>query len=337
MSKKGFVYILLNPSFIKYVKIGKTQKTSEERAKEIYRQAKTGIPTEFVVAYENEVSDCDLVEILVHKELKKYRISEDREFFNVPLKEAIKTIERVITDLEKQHKLDFIQKQAEAFTPKKWWQSLSFVWQQIFRSHLNLTYRPDELDLLRSVHSIIDNCQEDRLRKKVADLIVDKKFPQQLTKWYENLGTEKQLFNSYLPYEPSEQEIEQIFKLTKINCSNNIAVFDLKPLEKLVELKEINTINTYVSDLTPLIKLEFLEELYLNYTKVDSLQLLERLPNLQKITCYATDLTTSEIERFNNIKTDCEVVADIFLTSAQLIKPNKKIKIAYCVDLVKAE
>ena len=327
MSKKGFVYILLNPSFIDTIKIGKTQRTSEERAKEIYQKAKTGIPTKFIVAYENEVSDCDLVESLVHKKLEKYSHNSDREFFNIPLKQAIKTIEGVIADLEKQHKLDFIQKQEEIFTPKKWWQGLSLVWQQIFRSHLDLTYQLNELDLYSSVHSIIDDCQEDRLRKKVADLIADKKFTQQLTKWYKNLGTEKQLFNSYLPYEPTEQEIEQIFKLTKINCSNNNAVFDLKPLEKLVELKEINTINTNVSDLTPLIKLQFLEELYLNYTKIDSLQLLEKLPNLRKITCYATDLTTSEIERFSNLKTDCQIIADIFLTSAQQIKPNRKTKI----------
>ena len=329
MSKKGFVYILLNPSFIKYVKIGKTQKTSEERAKEIYRQAKTGIPKEFVVAYENEVSDCDLVEMLVHKELQKFRVNNDREFFNMPLKQAIQTIERVIADLEKQHKLDFFQKQVEVFTPQKWWQDLSFVWQQIFRNHLDLKYQPNELDLFRSVHSIIDNCQDDRLRKKVAALIADKKFTQQLTKWYKNLGPEKHLFNSYLPYEPTEQEIEQIFKLTKINCSNNIAVIDLKPLEKLVNLKEINTTNTCISDLAPLMKLEFLEELYLNYTKIDSLQPLEKLPHLQKITCYATDLTASEIEKFSKIKTNCEFASDIFLTSDQPIKPNRISKIFF--------
>jgi hypothetical protein len=323
MSKKGFVYILLNPSFIDIIKIGKTTRTSEERAKELYQKGKTSIPTKFVVAYENEVSDCDLVESIVHKKLGKYSLNPDREFFNLPLKQAIKTIEGVIADLEKQHKLDLIQKQEEVFTPKKWWQSLSFVWQQIFRNHLNLTYPLNELDLYSSVHSIIDNCQDERLRKKVADLIAHKKFTQQLTKWYKNLGADKHLFNSYLPYEPTEQEIEQIFKLTKINCSNNSAVFDLKPLEKLIELKEINTINTNISDLTPLFKLKFLEEINLNFTKIDSLEPLENLPNLQKITCYATDLTANEIERFSKIKTKCEVASDIFLTFEQSIKPNK--------------
>ncbi|TAE73602.1 MAG: GIY-YIG nuclease family protein [Bacteroidetes bacterium] len=323
MSKKGFVYILINPSFIKYLKIGKTQKTSEERAKELYRQAKTGIPTEFVVAYENEVSDCDLVESLVHKELEKYRLNSGREFFNLPLKDAIKTVEKVIKELEKQHKLDFLNKISSIFTPKKWWDNLSFVWQQIFRKHLNLSYEPNELDLLRAVHNIIDNCQDVTLRKAVANLIDDKKFTQNLVKWYKSLKFEKNLFNSYLPYELSEQEIEQIFKLTKIDCSNNIAVIDLKPLEKLTELKEINAMNTFVSDLSSLANLEKLENIYINYTKVDSLQPLENLPNLRKITCYATDLNTSEIERFNTVK-HCEIIADTFLSSKLPTKIVKK-------------
>ena len=325
MSKKGFIYVLLNPSFIQWVKIGKTQKTSEERAKELYRQARTGIPTEFVVAYENEVSNCDLVESLVHKELEKHRVNNDREFFNVPLKQAIKTIDKVIQDLEKQHKLDFLSKTTEVFTSKKWWNELSFVWQQIFRKHLTLHYQPNELDLFRAVHSVIDHCQEDRLRKKVSDLITDKKFTQKLTKWYNNLESEKNLFNSYLPYELSEQEIEQIFKLNKVDCSNNLAVIDLKPLEKLIEVREINALNTYVSDLTPLKNLDKLETICLNYTKIDNLEPLEKLPNLQKITCYGTDLTITEIERFSNSK-DCEVIADIFLTSEQPKKSTKSTK-----------
>lgn len=324
MDKKGFIYILLNPSFIQYVKIGKTQRTSEERAKEIYQQSKTGVPTEFVVAYENEVSDCNLVENLIHKELEKYRVNKDREFFSIPLKQAIKAIEKVIKDLEKQHKLDFLKKTRDVFTLKKWWEELSFVWQQIFRSHLNLTYQPTEIDLVRAVHSIIDHCQENKLRTKVSELISDKRFTQQLTKWYAKLSNEKKLFNSYLPYEPSEQEIEQIFKLTKINCSDNIAVIDLKPLEKLTKLKAINAMNTFVSDLTPLINLEYLEELHLNYTKIDSLYPLEKLPSLRKITCHETDLNASEIERFRSIKTNCEIKEGIFLTSDAPPKFTKK-------------
>ena len=328
MSKKGFVYVLLNPSFIHFVKIGQTQKTSEERAKEIYRQSKTGIPTEFVVAYENEVSNCDIVENLVHQELKKFRVNDDREFFNMPLKQAIGTIERVIKDLEKQHKLDFLVKQTEEFTPSKWWEGLSFVWQQIFRSHLDLTYQPNEIDLFRAVHSIIDHCQDSKLRKKVATLIADERFTQQLTKWYSSLGNEKKLFNSYLPYELSKREIEQVLRLAKINCSNNIAVIDLKPLEKLSGLKELNSINTNISDLSPLKTLDRLEEIHLNYTKIDSLQPLENLPNLKKITCYGTDLKVIEIKRFGKFKADCEVIADIFLTSPLPTKRARKKKTA---------
>lgn len=325
MSKKGFVYVLLNPSFTKELKIGKTQNTSEARAKEIYRQAKTGIPTEFVVAYESEVSNCDLVELLVHKELQAYRVNQDREFFRVPLKLAVKTIEKVINDLEKQHKLDYVEKEVEKFTPKKWWDNLSFVWQQIFRSHLDfIKYQPNEMDLFRAIHSIIDHCQEDKLRAKVSELITDKMFTQNLTKWYSKLDDEKTLFNSYLPHELSEQEIQQVLKLTKINCSNHFAVIDFKPLEKLPELKFINGINTNVSDLSSLKYLYNLEEIHLNYTKIDSLEALENLPNLKKITCYGTDLKEIEIERFSDIQINCEVLADIFLTAKQPVKRVKK-------------
>lgn len=326
MSKKGFIYILLNPSFVHYVKIGKTQRSSEERAREIYRQSKTGIPTEFVVAHDYEVSDCDLVERLVHEKLKKYRVDNDREFFNVQLKDAIKAIDSVIHDLEKQHKLDFLEQTKQTFTPINWWENLSLVWKQIFRNHLDIEYKPNELDLIRAVHSIIDHCQEERLRKKVGELIADNKFSLKLISWYNNLIIQKKLFNSYLPYELSDTQIEKIFTLTQIDCSNNIAVIDLKPLEKLTKLQEINATNTSISSLEPLQNLSHLESLYLNYTKIDSLKALDKLPNLKKISCYGTDLGNTEIERFSQEHPHCEVNVDIFLTSVQptQIKKNKK-------------
>ena len=47
---QGFVYILVNPAFPGYIKVGKTTKTPEERAKEL--SAATGVPTPFIVAYD---------------------------------------------------------------------------------------------------------------------------------------------------------------------------------------------------------------------------------------------------------------------------------------------
>ena len=91
MGSVGHVYILLNPSH-KLLKIGKTTKTPEERAAEL---SSTGVPAPFMVAFSEKVSDCDLAEIRIHAELSAFRFNEDREFFSVGLKDAIKVVSKV--------------------------------------------------------------------------------------------------------------------------------------------------------------------------------------------------------------------------------------------------
>jgi hypothetical protein len=87
----GFLYILVNPSMPGLLKIGKTTRFPDERAAEL--SADTGLPTRFMVAYDWSVSDCDAAETQVHDLLKSFRINSDREFFALPLKQAIKSIE----------------------------------------------------------------------------------------------------------------------------------------------------------------------------------------------------------------------------------------------------
>jgi len=62
----GFVYILLNPAFPRQVKIGRTARDPQKRANELSRQ--TGVPDDFIVLYEEIVSDAERVETLLHKE-----------------------------------------------------------------------------------------------------------------------------------------------------------------------------------------------------------------------------------------------------------------------------
>jgi tetratricopeptide (TPR) repeat protein len=83
----GYVYILLNPAMPDYLKIGKSARSSELRAAEL--SAATGVPTRFHVAYDVLVTDCDVVERLVHQRFELYRASDNREFFCVSLKDAI--------------------------------------------------------------------------------------------------------------------------------------------------------------------------------------------------------------------------------------------------------
>lgn len=87
---QGFVYVLLNPSFPDQVKIGRTEKTSELRASQLQT---TGVPTPFIVVYDELVSDCKVVESILHKRFAAYRTSPDREFFRVPVREAIRVLQ----------------------------------------------------------------------------------------------------------------------------------------------------------------------------------------------------------------------------------------------------
>lgn len=89
----GYVYILLNPAMPDYLKIGRTNRTSEDRAAEL--SATTGIPTRFHVAYDVLVGDSEAVETIIHQRLSSRRASDDREFFCVSLKEAISTLAEV--------------------------------------------------------------------------------------------------------------------------------------------------------------------------------------------------------------------------------------------------
>lgn len=324
---QGFIYVLLNPLFQgNTLKIGKTTKPSEERAKEIYRKASTGIPMEYVVAYEIEVSDCDLVEKLIHEKLANKRINKDREFFHVTLKEAIKTIEKVTNDLARLKKIQFIQRSDEPFSNKKWWYELSLVWKQIFKSYLNISYQPTEVDILTAIHSIIDNSQDEKLRNTVANFIKDKDYIKKLATWYASLKAEQAKFNFYLPYEISEKEIQEILNLKEIDCQHHLAVLDLKPLMALKSIEKINCTNTSVSSFEPLRKLTHLKEIICNYTNVDSLEPLKSLPNLEKITCMGAKIAEAEVLEFQTIQPNCEINTASFLQNTPIISKQKKKK-----------
>ena len=90
---KGYIYILINPAIPGLLKIGKTSGTSEGRAAEL--SAVTGLPTPFVVACDWNTSDCDAAELEVHARLDTTRYSKDREFFRLPLKEAIQVVSEI--------------------------------------------------------------------------------------------------------------------------------------------------------------------------------------------------------------------------------------------------
>lgn len=100
MNNKGYVYALINPSLEGMVKIGKTLRPPDERAKEL--SSSTGVPTPFYVAYKIYVSDCDQAEKYMHTLLssKGFRVSSNREFFQIPLDEVVKMMIKVESNFQ---------------------------------------------------------------------------------------------------------------------------------------------------------------------------------------------------------------------------------------------
>jgi len=87
-----YVYVLSNPSFKSNIlKIGFTSDSPKKRAD--YLSRNTGIPLDFEVKFFTAVQDKFNVEIRTHLLLDRYRINQSKEFFKIPLKEAIKSVE----------------------------------------------------------------------------------------------------------------------------------------------------------------------------------------------------------------------------------------------------
>lgn len=74
------------------VKVGKTKRKPSERAQEL--SGVSGVPSPFIVVFEQPVPNCNEIEKLVHAALERkgYRLSDSREFFNAPVHEIILTI-----------------------------------------------------------------------------------------------------------------------------------------------------------------------------------------------------------------------------------------------------
>lgn len=87
----GHVYVLTNRAIPGFVKIGRTTRSPEERAREL---SSTGVPRKWEVHFAIFVPDCAAVERQVHADLKACRDSRDREFFKIASPEGQKAIQR---------------------------------------------------------------------------------------------------------------------------------------------------------------------------------------------------------------------------------------------------
>lgn len=86
----SWVYVLSNPTMPNILKIGFTDRTPEDRVKEISRS--TGVALPYEVEFAFHCYDGMRLEGEIHKNLSKYRLSNNKEHFSVSLDEAKKTI-----------------------------------------------------------------------------------------------------------------------------------------------------------------------------------------------------------------------------------------------------
>lgn len=95
----GHIYILINATMDGYLKIGKTERTPVERARELSQA--TGVPTPFMVAYSEYVPDCALAEQLIHLRLDQFRTNPGREFFYMRPEHAIRELMSVAEEVRR--------------------------------------------------------------------------------------------------------------------------------------------------------------------------------------------------------------------------------------------
>jgi hypothetical protein len=77
------------------VKIGKTTRSVEQRALELHQ---TGVPLPFRIICAFLCPDCDVVESEAHQYLAKFRVSDQREFFNCDIDVAKMVVDRLHRD-----------------------------------------------------------------------------------------------------------------------------------------------------------------------------------------------------------------------------------------------
>lgn len=86
----GVVYVLTNSALPGLVKIGWTERSVEDRVKELQT---TGVPAPFRIAYALNHPFASKLERLIHMHLKEKRYRGNREFFRCTVAQAISVVE----------------------------------------------------------------------------------------------------------------------------------------------------------------------------------------------------------------------------------------------------
>lgn len=102
--RSGFIYILSTRSEPRYLKIGMTRRTVEQRVKEI--NAATGVMIPYGVRAAWRVADAERAEREIHSLLADHRVRDDREFFEIEYNHASRLVNDYINKLRREREQD---------------------------------------------------------------------------------------------------------------------------------------------------------------------------------------------------------------------------------------
>ena len=94
-TSKGYIYILENDEMPGLYKVGWTERSADERAKEL---SGTGLPTPYKVAYSNSTNLTAEIEKTIHKNLDYCRLRSNREFFKADFSEIKKVVDGTLKE-----------------------------------------------------------------------------------------------------------------------------------------------------------------------------------------------------------------------------------------------
>lgn len=87
MTEPGWVYVLSNKSMPHLFKIGYTGRSPAERLAEANQPDTFRPPTPYVIEFARKVPMANSKELRIHRALRRFRVSPDREFFSTDLDE----------------------------------------------------------------------------------------------------------------------------------------------------------------------------------------------------------------------------------------------------------
>ncbi len=92
--KEGYVYVLSNPAMPGLVKIGRTTRHPTDRVRELNSASGVALPLKLEASIRTKYPNW--TERLLHQALDRYRLNQNREFFQLSVDEAVAICRRCV-------------------------------------------------------------------------------------------------------------------------------------------------------------------------------------------------------------------------------------------------